>query len=307
MGLTVHFNFRAPPGTDAAAALRHVQALQRFCEDRPFAEVDRELVHFEGEHDCDFEAEPPEHPHRWLKVMSRESLRRHETLYHPDDNDLRFGLKVGAKCEIHYDVKPVEIIAFSAWPGAGCESVELGLARYPATIEFWDYRYARRTRRRVLQTRLAGQWRWGAFCKTQYASEKGLPHFLRCHLLVIAVLDRARELGLLWRVNDEGGYWRSRRLDALGRCVGEYNVFIGAMSKLLQEAAPPGHRVESEIEHHPDYEQFTIEKLAADFPEMHAAVARTAGLLRRAARDHTPVPMPNLDSDPPAVPPQSAA
>ncbi len=307
MGLTVHFNFRAPPGTDAAAALGHVQALQRFCEDRPFAEVDQEIAHFEGEHDCDFEAEPPGHPHRWLKVMSRESLRRRETLYHPDDNDLRCGYDVGSRCEIHYDVKPVEIIAFSAWPGEGCESLELGLARYPATIEFWDYRYARRTRRRMLRTRLAGQWRWGAFCKTQYASAKGLPHFLRCHLLVIAVLDRARELGILRHVSDEGGYWRSRRLDTLGGRVGEYNVFIGAMAKVFKAAVPPNCQLETEIEHHPDYEQFTIEKLAADFPEMHAAVARTAGLLRRAARDHTPATAPNLDSDPTAIQPHSAA
>ena len=284
MGLTVHFNFRAPPGTDAAAALGHVQALQRFCEDRPFAEVDQEIAHFEGEHDCDFEAEPPGHPHRWLKVMSRESLRRRETLYHPDDNDLRCGYDVGSRCEIHYDVKPVEIIAFSAWPGEGCESLELGLARYPDRISFWDYRYSRRSRRRTLWTRLGHHWRWGAFCKTQYASEKGLPHFLRCHLLVIAVLDRARELGLLWRVNDEGGYWRTRRLDVLAHELNGYNALIGAFAKLLKQAVPAGHRVETAIEHHPDYEQFTVEKLAADFPEMHAAVQRTARALRTTAQ-----------------------
>lgn len=172
-------------------------------------------------------------------------MKRRETLWHPDVDDLRVGYRVSSKCEIHYDVKPVEIIGFSAWPGAGCESLELALARYPETIDFPDYRHSRRPRRRVLKTGLAGSWRWRAFCKTQYASEHGLPHFLRCHLLVIAVLDRAKELGILRGVRDEGDYWPKRRLDVLARALNEYNALLGAMAKAFKQAVPDGHAVQA--------------------------------------------------------------
>ena len=49
---------------------------------------------------------------------------------------------------------------------------------------------------RTIKTRLSG-WRYGAFCKTQYASEPtcgGVPNFIRCHLSVIHLLDRIAQL-----------------------------------------------------------------------------------------------------------------
>ena len=54
---------------------------------------------------------------------------------------------------------------------------------------------------------------------------------------------------------------------------------IGAFAKLLKEAAPEGLTPESEIENHPDYEDFTLDNLAQDFPEMGTALAKTARLL----------------------------
>ena len=50
--------------------------------------------------------------------------------------------------------------------------------------------------KRTIKTRLAG-WRYGTFCKTQYASEPdcgGVPNFIRCHLSVIHLLDRIGQL-----------------------------------------------------------------------------------------------------------------
>ncbi len=282
MGLTIHFDFLAPPGTDSAAAKRYVQQLHRFCLDRPFADVGAQLAHLVGEQDCDFEhSDRQTDPYRWMKIQARRQLVRRETLRHPDADDLRFGHRVGHRETIYYEVKPAEIIGFNAFPGAGCEPLEIGLGRYPDTITIWDRRHSSRARPRVLKTRLGGRWTWGAFCKTQYASEHSVPHFLRCHVLVIAVLDRAKELGILHRVSDEGDYWRKRRLDVLARQVGRYNAFIGAFAQVLKASVPPGQTVESEIENHPDYAELTLDRLSADFPELARAVRKTAEALRR--------------------------
>ena len=147
-------------------------------------------------------------------------------------------------------------------------------------MERFDLRYSQRPRYRTIRPNLRG-WRWHAFCKTQYASEHGLTHFLRCHLLVIAVLDRAKQLGILQQVSDEGHYWKRRRLDVLTRQLEGYNALVGAFARMFKEAVPEGRSLRSEIEQHPDYADFTLEKLASDFPEMHAAVARTAKLLQK--------------------------
>jgi hypothetical protein len=280
MGLTIHFSFRAPPEADGEAAVEHIKRLQAFCEDRPFAEVSA-CQHFRGERECDFESTDKDDPAWWLKIQAREYIPRKEILWHPDPQDIQWGNHAGKKLEVHHEVKAVEIVGFSAWPGEGCESLEIGLARYPETTEWFDLRYSRRPRYRTIRTNLRG-WHWGGFCKTQYASTYGLTHFLRCHLLVITVLDRAKELGILRQVNDEGHYWKRRRLDVLTHELEGYNALVGVFAKLLNESAPEGLTPESEIENHPDYQDFTLEKLARDFPEMHAAVAKTAKLLRRA-------------------------
>ena len=38
---------------------------------------------------------------------------------------------------------------------------------------------------------------WGSFCKTQYANEFGLPNFLRAHMTVCAILEKAQDIGFM--------------------------------------------------------------------------------------------------------------
>jgi hypothetical protein len=113
-------------------------------------------------------------------------------------------------------VTPKHLIAFSIAPGDGCEQANIGLCRYPKTVEVGS----RRT-----QTGLNG-WRWSSFFKTQYASNPscgGIGNFLRCHLGLVHLLDHADELGILGEVKDERGTGRSetrrrwwRRSSAIG-------------------------------------------------------------------------------------------
>ncbi|HQU45826.1 MAG TPA: hypothetical protein PK867_23630 [Pirellulales bacterium] len=128
-----------------------------------------------------------------------------------------------AICTRSLEAAPLELFAFWLTPGAGCEPARIGLARYPREVAatydpFEDVRLldgrgrlsSRKWRRRLARygsprgdsphdyvelrtvpTRLAG-WRWGSFCKTQYASDPkhgGPANFLRCHISLVALLE----------------------------------------------------------------------------------------------------------------------
>ena len=101
------------------------------------------------------------------------------------------------------------------WPTSAC-------ARYPETTE---------TEVGTLPTGLSG-WSWGSFCKTQYASNPdagGVANFVRCHLAVIRLLDRAKAMGILESVKDEGHFWENRDVKALVETVGKWNTHIAGL------------------------------------------------------------------------------
>jgi hypothetical protein len=85
-----------------------------------------------------------------------------------------------------------------------------------------------------LRTELKG-WCWSSFCKTQYASQYGVEHFLRCHLTVIRLLDHAKQLGILASVSDEGDYWEKRDIKALTQEVGEWNEGMAGLVGQLKD------------------------------------------------------------------------
>ena len=99
---------------------------------------------------------------------------------------------------------------------------ESRLGLYPDRIE---------TDEGTLRTGLSG-WMWQSFCKTQFASNPdvgGMANFVRCHLAVIRLLDRAKALGILESVNDEGGFWDNRDVKALVETVGQWNAQLAGL------------------------------------------------------------------------------
>src|SRR6185369_17210109 len=97
---------------------------------------------------------------------------------------------------VEHEFVPQQVIGFCTVPGDGCEAANFGLCRYPATNTVRDPRQPELFQ--TIRTRLAG-WRWSSFCKTVYASNPefgGVENFLRCHLSIVRLLDRAQELGL---------------------------------------------------------------------------------------------------------------
>ncbi len=158
---------------------------------------------------CDYEQYERGNPLRWLLVQATESVE-HKGYSYP--------------------LPPKHVIAFSTLPANGSEPANFGLCLYPRTVTI--------NSGAKIRTGLPSGWSWHSFCKTQYASDPqlgGAQNFLRAHLLVIGMLDRARELGILKDVSDEGEYWEKRDAQALVTEVGQWNAAIAAFAGQLKD------------------------------------------------------------------------
>ncbi|MBI2806122.1 MAG: hypothetical protein HYX68_14165 [Planctomycetes bacterium] len=222
MGLTIHYKLQSP--TTSIKAVRDlVGQLRQRALDLPFKEVG-EIVECSGD-ECNYEKLDREHPMKWLLLQAGQYV----------EHDQR-----------HYKVAPRHVIAFSTWPGEGCEQANVGLCQYPAMFEARDGRR--------VKSGLRG-WSWGSFCKTQYASNPdcgGLENFLRCHLSVIKMLDHAKAIGILGDVSDEGEFFEKRDVKALAKEVGDWNSMIAGWAGRLKDVL--GDSVQSAISEFPDFE-----------------------------------------------------
>jgi hypothetical protein len=199
MGLTIHYSL-ALKSRSAAKARQVVEALRQRALTLPLKTVG-EIIDVSGDA-ADFEKLPRSDPQRWLL------------------------------CQANSYAIPKRVVAFSTYPGDGSEQANFGLCLYPGTIEVGGVR--RRTG--------AKGWCWSSFCKTQYASNPecgGVENFLRCHLSVMALLDQAKALGVLAKVNDEGDYFEKRDVEALAKEVGEWNEMIAAGAEQFAQAISP--------------------------------------------------------------------
>jgi hypothetical protein len=221
MGLTIHYRLQATvPGRDEARRL--VEQLRQTALDLPFREVD-DIVELSGD-DANFDKLGRDDPNAWLLIQAGQYVER------------------GGR---HLRIPPEHVIAFSTLPAEGSEPANFGLARYPAVVEIDG---------QTLNTDLGG-WSWASFCKTQYASNPqlgGVENFLRAHLSVVKLLDRAAELGILKEVSDEGGYWNDRDIPKLAKEVGDWNTMIAGWAGRLKDAFGDG--LVSEIVKFPNFE-----------------------------------------------------
>src|SRR5271156_1872507 len=161
MGLTVHFSLSTDLKKPADTRTL-VETVRQFCLDLPFKNVG-EIKDF-----ADADTDPDDEGDRWLRIQA-------------DGH-------VEAKGH-YYRIPAKRTIAFTTWPGEGCEAANFGFSQYPAYLSVDGKRIA---------TKLKG-WTWGSFCKTQYASNPdcgGIENFIRCHLLVVKTLDFIKGCGL---------------------------------------------------------------------------------------------------------------
>lgn len=208
MGLTIHWTLRlrdgAPNGNSPGKAL---EALRQKALDLPFEDVSRRVYHVVGD------------------------AANYERYRENDPSGLFWPLcqavaHIEPEPRVHLGVVPVEAFIFKTWPGEGCESANFGLARYPTKVQYHGAH---------VSTGLRG-WRWESFCKTQYASQVGMGHFLRCHAAVCSLLQYAERLGLVKAVHDEGGFYGNGDFQSLANEVGQWNGMIASLVKELRQA-----------------------------------------------------------------------
>ena len=96
------------------------------------------------------------------------------------------------------------------------------------------------------------EWFWQGWCKTQYASNHGDEHILRCHLRLVEMMDFAIQSGVEVTVWDEGQYWETRDRDVLLAELDKMNRLMARVAGRLHDAK---HQVESPIFEHPDWER----------------------------------------------------
>ncbi len=216
MGLTINYTFSLSDAT-VEQAREKVVALHKLALKLPFKSVD-DLVEISGD-DCHFDKDDIYDPYAFIKIRA---LKPVEVALNG------FSWK-----------NPSYIIGFDSLPGDGSETPIFGLATHSEVKEVND-------------------WYWTGFCKTQYASNPeygGLENFLKCHLIIVKMLDAANELGIVSDVNDEGGYWDKRDVEELTSTIRQYNIMMaGFTGKLKDNLAADVNSIEASIFDYPNFE-----------------------------------------------------
>ncbi|HEY9597360.1 MAG TPA: hypothetical protein V6D33_06780 [Cyanophyceae cyanobacterium] len=219
MGLNIHYSLKLDFG-GAELAREKLTALRKFALDLAFADVG-ELVEFQAEDDT-LDLDSPK-----AEPLSDRKTRRSKRDRYDSQREIKANANRGIFYErYHFTVPAQQGIYFQAWPGEGCETALFGLATYPKTI-------IRKIDNQLepIETNLSG-WCWFNLCKTQYASNPnygGIEHFLKCHLLLIAMLDEAQRLDILQNVSDDGSYWENRDIEELIKALEKHNALVAAI------------------------------------------------------------------------------
>ena len=263
MGLTIHYSLTAHGNNANAQNL--INQLYQAAKDLPFNGLGP-VVELSGDQ-CNYSKRDRDDPLRWLLIQSEAKIELSAVEEGPGLQGIQL-----------HRIRPTHLIAFTAWPGQGCEESNFGLCQYPSEIET-------ETGRR--KTGVSG-WCWNSFCKTQYAAAPdcgGVPNFLQCHLAVIALLDKAKELGCLDAVDDEGGFWEGRDVQGLVQHVGAWNEMLAALCGRLKDLA--GVRrgaLEAPIAQYPNFEHLEAAGEGCLDPEF----AKLAKLIGRVGRPSHP-------------------
>ena len=141
------------------------------------------------------------------------------------------------------DVLP-NAVGFAVNAGEGCETATFGVAWVPPSDEDGN--------------RLRGEpyiWHWHGVPKTQYASVLGDDHLIRCHTSLVALLDKAAELGFDVTVRDETHYWETRDTNVLLSEVREMNRIVAHFAGNFHDALREHGHVGGAIFDHPDFEE----------------------------------------------------
>lgn len=239
MGLTVHFSLRLPATFSTDEVKARIAALHQLIAKLPF-QSQSAMVTLDEPRIRHALAPRNNSKWRWACIQY---TRYHS--YRHDSNGIPYTVDrpVPGTGACSRTVPAKHLIGFTCLPGDGCEPLNIFVGTYPNSILVDggspDRRLSSGNHRLMLTTPLA--WTGESFTKTQYASMPdcgGVTNFMRCHLLVIAALDAAKEAGFEVEVRDEGGYWQDRNVPALVAAIGDWNAFILGIGQQLNAITP---------------------------------------------------------------------
>ena len=168
----------------------------------------------------------------WLKNLLRRTQRLarkngcayvgkvlHSTESDPDAPSF-FDCAPGNERRLHGGGRGTHGWLLEIWPGEGCETAVFGILQHRRKLPpkkgqaAWRTRYSKRS-----------DWKLDAFCKTCYAAEHGLEHFVECHERVVRLLELWRGAGVRLWVHDEGAFWKTRSREILAAQIGDVESF----------------------------------------------------------------------------------
>ena len=274
MGLTIHYTLALPAKTTVAGVRQKLSTLRQACLDLPFQEVSA-MLEFKGA-DCNPDRLDQNHPHRWFLGQA--------------DSNIYFQIARSGKPTAVPNLQdgccartvlPTHVIGFSTYPGNGSEQCNVGLSHFPKTVVVPNKQTAKNHRLSVAD---GGGWKWHSFCKTQFANEHGLEHFLRCHLSVIAMLDNAKRIGFEVEVNDEGDYWQTRDVHGLVKAIGSWDQMLAGFGGALKDAAgDTSMTIESPIFNRKDFEALEMKgqsQLPPGFGDVVRELVKTTAAIK---------------------------
>ena len=227
MGLTIHHELRLPRDTPPEKVANLVSQLQIAATRLPFERVSP-MVHTKSDGSTELDKSQP------------------LGLFFAFCASMLLDAK-GQGTEEWYEKALPEGFGFGVVPGDGCETSAFGVAWLPARDD--EFR---------LIPNEPPTWLWLSHCKTQYASNVSVEHFVRCHTSIVALLDVAVELGFDVRVFDEGEYWETRDVDKLAGKVDDMNHLIAGLAGALHDRLGDDIELEAPIFDHPNFEHLEM-------------------------------------------------
>ena len=216
MGLAISYSFNLNSASIFQAREKVVE-LYKFASDLPFLELG-EIIELEGA-DCLIKDSDP---HIALKVCALTPEEIVQNLLNKT-----------------YETNSSHLIGFRVFPGNGCGEAFFGLNTAMSSGDKRD-------------------WSWKASCKTQYANNPdygGINNFLKCHLLVITMLEKASSLGIVDYVNDPSDYWENRDVEALVKTITEETVMMAQIMGCLKDIfSQKGYKAVAPIFDSPNFE-----------------------------------------------------
>lgn len=216
MGLTIYYELGMEAGS-SNDAIERLEALRSAATRLPFERV--------GEVSFSDEIATAELIRAGAEGPGPAAFELVESSCYAQNEELRGALGEG---RLH-SVEPECFARFTVYPGEGSETAVFGLSRFPATTPYNGRQWPTGLKR----------WHWHSWCKTQYASNPrygGVDHFLKVHLSLIELLDRAQELGILIRVGDDSNYWEDRDRQKLIDNVNKLNGIVASFAGALKDA-----------------------------------------------------------------------